>query len=677
MLTHHAAVKIASSIALAVALIATGGGCAKQPEQPETPVSKEKNNVPGLLTQAFPDANAVRAVLVPRKEWKPFPSLTDRAAWDKADISILKLCADEAEKELAYEWQSPPATTALLISRTGNRSQYQAISYKKRTVLANMILAEIAENKGRYIDPIINGIWSICEESWWGSTAHLPRQYKGLMDVTRPRVDLYAGVTACILAWADYFLGEKFDEVSPQIRKRIRHEVNYRVLEPVLQHPHWWMQPGTGNWNPWISSNWLTAALLLEDNEERRATHVARILQVLDNFLTPYPNDGGCEEGPGYWGAATGAFYDNIALLNLATNDAFRFILKNEKIKDMGRYAYRIHIGERYSVNFADAPASAYPEAYITYRYAKDINDEMMKRFAASCWRGLYPNYVRAHYTRDFFNLFIMEELNATPPFRPFPREVWFPVIQVALAREKGGSTNGFFFAAKGGHNNGGHSHNDIGNTIVYYDGNPVLLDVGSGRYTARTFSEKRYDLWFNRSDYHNTPTINGVTQRNGDNFSAADAAFHSDDSTAVFSLNIAPAYPPEAGVTRWTRTVKLHRNTPAFITITDAAELTQTKDITFHFMTCLPARIEAPGKIILTGKNAAGSDIEFALEYDPARSSAEIEKVLLTTEEDTGVSANWGDNLRRINLRVKSPRTNDKFKWRISRVLPRRAQRE
>ena len=66
------------------------------------------------------------------------------------------------------------------------------------------------------------------------------------------------------------------------------------------------------NWNPWIASNWLAAVLLLEDDVDRRNRAVYKILRCLDNFLNPYPDDGGCDEGPGYWTRA-GALRCNLS----------------------------------------------------------------------------------------------------------------------------------------------------------------------------------------------------------------------------------------------------------------------------------------------------------------------------------------------------------------------------
>ena len=617
----------------------------------------------------------LRDLLIPLSEWEPFPRIDNREAWAKADRQMMNAYLQFAEEHLDYDWPSVPATLSLLIVRTCDRHAYQAVSYKKRTVLANIILAEILENKGRFIDPIVNGIWSICEESWWGAVAHLPqtKELSGLMDVTAPFVDLYAGVTAGVLAWADYFLGEKFDAISPQIRKRIHHEVHYRILQPVMTKYHWWMGKhiagrDPNNWTPWICSNWLTCALLLEKDETERAVMVARALQVLDAFTNPYPEDGGCSEGPGYWGAAAGLLYQNVALLNLATNNAFSYVTENEKFKNMGRFIYRVQISERYAVNFADAGPRMGGSQNLVYRYGKTIGDEDMMRYAA--WYGTSaPNadYVRSHFAQDFFDLFLREEIRNAPKGLPLPAEVWMPVLQVAVARDRDGSAQGFFMAAKGGTNNESHNHNDVGNFIVYYDGLPLLIDVGSPRYTASTFvPEKRYEIWNLCSDYHNTPTINGITQSAGSEFKASGASFKSGKAGVVFSLDIAGAYPEAAAVNSWKRTITLNRNKN--VTVRDVTDLQQAKSVTHHLMTCFPAEVTGKGEVTIQYRDKDKNMVPMTVSYNSAQMEAEIEKVKLGEPSDDAVIANWGDSVYRINFKTVTPRLKDTYLFEIKK---------
>jgi hypothetical protein len=612
-------------------------------------------------------AGELQRILIPRDKWTPFPRPDDREGWAKADTSAMAAYTRYAESFLDYDWPTVPATLSLLIVRTGNRSEYQKVSYRKRIVLANMILAELYENRGRFIDPIINGIWSVCEESWWGSSAHLPQteEYAGLMDVTQPYVDLYTGVTGGILAWADYFLGDRFDAVSPQIRKRIRHEVSYRMLQPLMTVHHGWMSAkpdgrAPNNWNPWICSNWITCALLLEPDEVQRAKMIERALQVLDEFVNPYPRDGGCSEGPGYWGAAVGALYDNIALLNLASGDAFRYVYEDEKFRNMCSFIYKVQISEDYAVNFADAGPRLGIASPLTYRVGKATGDSALMKYAAWYRGPAGADFVRGHYARDFFDLFLKEEFGHSPKALLLPRDVWFPDLQVAIARDREGSTKGFFFAAKGGTNGESHNHNDIGSFIVYYDGRPLLIDVGSPKYTAMTFTDRRYEIWNLCSDYHNLPTVNGVTQQAGLDFKAADVTFKQGKTSTVFSLDIAGAYPEEAAVNSWKRSVTLERGKN--VTVRDVFDLQKAGSIVQHLMTCYPAKVTRAGVITIDYTDRNGATVPLTVRYNADRMDVSIEKIGLETESDEGVRANWGDVIHRINLKAKSPKTKDSY---------------
>jgi hypothetical protein len=613
--------------------------------------------------------------LVPQKAWTPFPALDNRAGWAKADQNSMQAYIKAAEGFLTYDWPTIPATLSLLIVRTGNRSEYEAITFKKRTVLGTLILAEIAENKGRFIDPIINGIWSICEESWWGVPAHLPKnkEISGLMDVSNPFVDLFAAETGALLSWADYFFGEKLDAVSPQIRKRIYNEVNYRLMEPLMKQHHGWMSKtasgrAPSNWNPWICSNWINFVLLLEKDDARRAAMIAKALGVLDEFLNPYPSDGGCDEGPGYWGAAAASLYDNVSLLNLASNDAFRYVYEDEKFKNMGRFIYRVQISENYFINFADASPRVGVSASMVYRYGKDIQDPDMTAFGAHYWSPASGRISSTHYFRNFFGLFIQDELQNATKRLPLPKDVWLPELEVAIARDAEGTSDGFFFAAKGGNNDENHNHNDIGSYVVYYDGAPLLIDVGSGKYTLRTFSDGRYDIWFNCSDYHNLPTINGFTQSPGIMYKAKNVGYKKSKSTVEFSLDIVGAYPEKTGINSWRRTIRFNRGKG--IQVTDVADLKEATALTEHLITCYPVEVAQPGELIIHYRTNEGKAIDFAVKYNAGQLKAEVEKVKLVTEEDEGVASKWGDVIHRINFQAIAPKTKDTFTFEVKKKL-------
>lgn len=626
-----------------------------------------QNKTPNLLSGKYTE-NELQEILIPYSDWIPFPAINNREAWKKADQEMMKGFLETAEDSINYDFPSIPATKSLLIARNGNRSEYEQISFQKRRILGTMLLAEIYENKGRFIDPIINGVWSICEESWWGAAAHLPKtdEYSGLMDVSKPFVDLFAAETATYLAWVDYFLGEKLDKVSPQIRKRIYYETNYRIFEPLMNQYHYWMGYKTdgsrpNNWNPWICSNWINSVLLLEKDQKKKAEHVYKILDVLDEFLNPYLQDGGCDEGPEYWGAAAASLFDNLAMVNLATNDKFDYAYKDKKIRNMAQYIYKAQISEDYFLNFADANPQPGMAASMIYRFGKAIDDPAMMKFGAYYRKPKTGNIGNFHYFRNLFEVFMRHEIDNSEQELPLPKDSWYPNLQVILSRDSEGTTDGFFVAAKGGNNKESHNHNDIGNYIVYYDGKPVLIDVGSGTYTLRTFNENRYDIWFNCSDYHNVPTINGQTQPPGMDFKATDVVYNNSKKYAEFSLDISEAYPKEANITSWKRTIRLNRVKD--VVVKDITDIENPESIIQHLMTCYQPEIGKEGEVLIqTG------DAVFSVNYDAKKFNINIEKVKLESAEDQGIIQKWGDNIYRINLEVKNPKNKDQFTIKVSK---------
>lgn len=624
-------------------------------------------------SQGFVNADSVeqllRNKLIEQGSYRPFPKVEDREGWSKANQQLLQKNLEEAENLIDYVWETIPATYALLPSQTGNRGPYESILNRKKSNLWKFAIAEVYENKGRFMNQIVNGIWSICEDTYWGNTVHLNlwRTGSGLPDVTDPFVDIYAAEMASTLAWVSYFLEDKLDNISPLINQRIYHEMNKRIFEPAMKHQHYWMgpseiEPRPNNWNPWICANWLNAVLLLEKNEERRIKIITRIIEVLDEFFIPFPNDGCSDEGPHYWKGAAGTFFEATSILHAATNGAID-IYSNEKFKNMGRYICRVGINEDYAVNFSDAKHKIKYDGSLVYRYGVKINDPEMIQMGAYLLQKQGVSLSAAHAYNELSELFLDEEYKNVEGKLFYPKDFLFPDTEVFVAREKEGSTDGFFVAAKGGHNQESHNHNDLGNYIIYYNGEPVIVDVGSGTYTARTFSDQRYDIWFNNSEYHNTPTINGVNQVNGLEYTADDVSYSSGKKTS-YSMELKNSYPKNAGIKNWKREIAFVRG--KYIEVSNKYKLSENKGETCeNIITPFFPKQTAKNKIQLF-KNESDTKAFFSIEYDSKKMAIEWEKIKLSSPEDKAVKAYWGENLYRIKLKITGKDKNGDYKIRF-----------
>ena len=142
-------------------------------------------------------------------------------------------------------------------------------------------------------------------------------------------------------------LKEALDKVTPMFVKRIDYELNRRVVNPYLHNDDFFWLGFKGqrvnNHNTWDNSNILRTALLGIDDETARNQVVNRSIVSIDIFLNQYPKDGGCDEGPTYWGWAGGRLIDYLELLNSVTNGRMNWS-DNELIHKIGSYIYEVHI---------------------------------------------------------------------------------------------------------------------------------------------------------------------------------------------------------------------------------------------------------------------------------------------------------------------------------------------
>lgn len=585
--------------------------------------------------------------LVGPGKWAPWPTLSDRPFWTGLDPELTAPILTAAEDDLGQPWPSLTATQFLEYARNGNRNRFQDAQFGRRRRLQAMVLAECIEDEGRFLDEIADGLWLICEETYWGLPAHVDAQAagEGLPDVNEPTVDLFVAETAAFVSLVSYLLGDQLDAISPLIRPRIRTEVQRQILTPCLERDDFWWMGYTpkvvNNWNPWVVSNWLICILLIESQRDRQVRAVDKCLHCLDQFLDIYPADGGCDEGPGYWGRAGASVFECLETLKSATNGAID-LFGQDLIRNMGSYIHRVHIHENWFVNFADASARTVPGQNLVRRFGEAIGDPAMMAFGA--YLRKWPTVQEKPLEKTLPALVYHEKLRATKPAAPYCRDAWWPDLQVMVARDSGGTHEGLFLAAKGGHNDESHNHNDIGQFLLYRDGRPILVDIGVETYRKQTFSVDRYSIWTMQSGFHNLPTVNGFDQAPGRDYCARDLVYAQDDERAQFSLEMAGAYPLEAGLKSWRREWVLQRC--SHLTMTDTFELNES-DGTLQLNLITPCQVDSGTDGVLVFSDSAGDHMLHAT-YPSNKLSASVERHAI---EDAQIGKVWGDHLNRVVL--------------------------
>lgn len=602
-----------------------------------------------LLEQTVKSEDNLRSSVITDQSWVPYPAYTDREAWDQFTGDSKRELIRQGEKYLNFPWKVVKASDYLEFERSGSRSIMEKPFGENCQALRALVVAELAEGKGRFLPQIANGTYFFCEMTSWVLSAHLKSQKsrRSLPDDRDQIIDLTSADVAALMAWTHYFLHNELDKIHPLFSDRIRREVRRRAIDPYMnQNFHWsGLNKPKGsfanNWNPWCNANMLQIILLMCDDKEEMVRGVYRTMLSVDRFIDYVKGDGACEEGPSYWTHAAGKLYDYLNILSMGTGGKIN-LLRHPLVRDMGEYIVYSSVGNGWVVNFADASARNWGDIPLIYSYGKACGSKAMTSFAVNQLH-LTGDKLKTPSGRDMFRtlewLETRSQLKAEAPIHHTEKRLvsWYPETQFCYFSNP---NNGFFVAAKGGHNNESHNHNDVGTFSVYIDTVPFLIDIGVGTYTRQTFSSERYSIWTMQSDYHNVPVINGFSQQPGGKFHAQHVNF--DTQTRTFSLDLSRAYPKEADLISWKRALTLSdKGLKLTDTFTFGAKPKEPN--VYHYMSWVAPDLSQEGYIRLTHDKRT-----LTLSYNPKQLKADSETIELT---DPVLKRTWGDKVYRISL--------------------------
>lgn len=588
----------------------------------------------------------VSECVLPYEKFKPF---SDREQGFYLRPEYREQAIEAAEKLLDKKYGVLTATDYMLCLRTGNRQYYEGLYFERREDIMTLVVAEAYECAGRFTDKILDLVWMILEESTWVIPAHinprpgdmthvLPYSYDG----PRNYLDLFAGATGALIAWVWYICRDRFEEISPVINRRIIDNLYDRIIFPFVENTDEMAWMGNGkfnwinNWCPWVISNILTVcALTVKDKKERE--HVVRIaLDGLDKFTAIYEDDGACDEGPVYWGAACGALYNACLVLYDMTGgkiDAF----KDPLMIRMGEFFPKAYICRHRYLNFSDAASKLVLTQRWGYDWGKLSGSTLMQNFweyACESREELPPIDRQMPYR--YFRTLGAPDLEHRD-FKASTKD-FFQSLDLSIQRDSDNPEQGLYLSLKGYHNAASHNHLDVGNFVIFCDGKPIFIDAGVGTYTARTFNSERYTIWSMRSEYHNIPTVNGVDQQPGKRFAAKNAVY--DENSGSFSLELAGAYPEKAQVESFIRKASLEGSVAK---VEDEILSSIDGEVVFNLMTVAKPEKVAEGRFEVNGAKIA---------YEPSLDMS-VEEVDCSWPETRVIPEKWDtDTIYRIRLR-------------------------
>ena len=527
-----------------------------------------------------------------------YPDISDRKKWEALPEELKNELIAEGEKALKKPWTQLLISDFREFSRSGNRVRFEDKYFPRRRKLNSLVMAECAENKGRFLDAIFDGLYLILEETTWCLPPHTSYIRDGkqetMPDVTMPIIDLFDAESGAEVAYTEYMLRPVLRNISPYISTYVNERIRERIFEPYMNQHFWWMGNGKEpmcNWTPWCTQNVLICALTREEDfftEAERQAFVKKAAASLDYFLDEYGEDGGCDEGAQYYSHAALCLFDSLELISgaCAKGSGFDRVFEEKLIRNIAEYIVKMHVSKDYYINFADCSAKPGRRTAREFLFGKAVGSDVLSEFAAL---DIMNAPLRDRLITEEINLFYhvqqafaMREILEWMPKGYIPEDTYFESVGLMVARDKT-----FTLAAKAGDNADSHNHNDVGSFTIYKKGKPFVIDLGVGTYTARTFSDKRYELWTMQSQFHNLPTFftgdlsdaeltslgmdsaadyadkNIIMEKDGENFAASEVncllCKNTDEGVSSLKMDIAGAYGYKQ-VKSYVRTVSLNK---------------------------------------------------------------------------------------------------------------------
>lgn len=435
-----------------------------------------------------------------------------------------------------------------LFVKQGTRVEYQKPYYDRRGRLLALALECWLFPVEGTLETLEDLLWMICEEHSWALPAHLPWSYEKLIESSVPMaqmVDLFAAETAHALAETLYLLQ---DRLNPWVVHRVKEELERRVFGPVFSSAY------TFRWE-WRTSNWASvcagavgmAALLLIDDGERLAGMIGRLVGAMACFLEGFAVDGCCQEGISYWEYGFGYYVYFAEMLREYTGGELD-LLQEDKITAIARFPAVVALTSPQSVSFSDCVEQPFLSTGLHSR----LHDRIQAPLPVMTRAARFHENATYRFSQTVRNLLWTD---STHFHRPYAEGTYVFTDASWVVDKRMLSGTLFAFAAKGGHNNEPHNHNDLGHFLLHAGGETLLVDLGQGAYTRDYFGDKRYEHVHTSSEGHSVPVINGCVQGAGESYRGIVRETDIRQQTLVVKLDLTEAYPEAAGLSSFNRT--------------------------------------------------------------------------------------------------------------------------
>ena len=564
-----------------------------------------KMPIPNLVKVTEAEVDKVMECL-PEKPRSYGGNIHDRKFW--ASYPVPGRILESAEKRLSMP--VPHFTVEQFNKETkekGKRPSMRSFYTELGRFLAVMVIAECKENKGRFIPKIEETMDAFITGAnpAFGHLFLFDRDMKRQNERGWRYIELNNALNFSDVATAYYLMDDK---LSPELRKRVYAYFDEWVFTPMfwnLSQPNrktlrkvnyntscmGWLIGGN-NWNPYCHAFILDAVFGMLESRRERAYLVASMIRSQDFYIARLTEQGYIAEGIGYWHMGMSAYLRGAKKVLLGTGGKINMLESAPPKVRKSMYIAR---------DMMLAPGGLYPHFAdhgregLPIPFGRGTLNDLNLAFREKIYPVENTEYNPAgmHLGLEYFYT-ITKILKKDPgldlkdpqPLQPY---FWDPEAQILIVRDRPDASLPLSLAIKGGNNAEPHNHNDIGSFVIGAGSRILCGDPGIPVYISKTVGIIR------SSAMHPVPMPNGVMQKKGEQFKGKVLAVENDDRHSLFRIDLAGAYPSNAGIAKLVRTAEYDR-TGHRIVITDECELKAPGEYQLPLISYEQWTEEAPG---------------------------------------------------------------------------------
>jgi hypothetical protein len=389
-----------------------------------------------------------------------------------------------------------------LYVQNGNREVFEQDHIEYETRLHALFVAYVITEDDKYLEPLADIIWNICDMESWSIPAHVAETLP--IEERRRNLDLCSCIMGYRISEVIYFVGDKLPEL---VTRRAKAEVQYRIIDSfkVAKPERYFWLTTNNNWAAVCIAGVLCSYLYLATEEEIE-DQLPRMTEIADHYLDGFEDDGCCTEGYGYWNYGF-SFFTLFAKMLLDYTDGKINYFERDKVHKIAMFQQNILLNDHECLSFSDGGLTFEPYAWLSHFL-----------------KGIYPDMQLPALSDECVVDYATAPLSKGTPIRYI---IWTNPDLVGAALESKSHifenaewflhhSEGYSIAAKAGHNEEFHNHNDVGSFIISKGGRVTFCDPGGGEYTKDYFGKNRYSIFVTSGRAHSVPVINGEYQSFG-----------------------------------------------------------------------------------------------------------------------------------------------------------------